>query len=70
MSAVTLKSVKDSITGFNSDMSERGDQKIDGGDNNLSPIIQTLNVIPQKVIQVDKPAGYYKNKEKTKIFIY
>ena len=51
-------------------MSERGGQKTDGGDNNLFPVVQTLNVIPQKVIQVDKPAGYYGNKEKTKTFIY
>ena len=34
------------------------------------PTIQTLNVVPQKVIQVDKPAGYYGDREKTKIFIY
>ena len=34
------------------------------------PTIQTLNVVPQKVIQVDKPTGYYKNREKIKIFIY
>ena len=30
----------------------------------------TLNVVPQKIIQVDKPAGYYGDTEKTKIFIY
>ena len=35
-----------------------------------APTIQILNVIPQKVIQVDKPTGYYKNKKKIKIFIY
>ena len=29
-----------------------------------------FNVVLQKVIQVDKPARYYKNKNKTKIFIY
>ena len=34
------------------------------------PTIQSLNVILQKVIQVDKPMGYYGNREKTKIFIY
>ena len=34
------------------------------------PTVQTLNVVPQKVIQVDKPTEYYKNREKTKIFIY
>ena len=34
------------------------------------PTIQTLNVILQKIIQVDKPTGYYKDREKTKIFIY
>ena len=34
------------------------------------PIIQTLNVVSQKVIQVNKPTGYYGDKEKTKIFIY
>ena len=36
----------------------------------LVPNIQILNVVPQKVIQVDKPIGYYGNKEKTKMFIY
>ena len=30
------------------------------------PIIQTLNMVSQKVIQVDKPTGYYKNKNKNK----
>ena len=34
------------------------------------PTIQTLNVISQKVIQVDKPIGYYGDQEKTKTFIY
>ena len=33
-------------------------------------ITQTLNVISQKVIQVNKPIGYYRNKEKINIFIY
>ena len=32
--------------------------------------IQILNVISQKVIQVDKPTGYYGDREKTKTFIY
>ena len=32
--------------------------------------IQTLNVLLQKVIQVDKPMGYYGDREKTKTFIY
>ena len=27
--------------------------------------IQTLNVVPQKVIQVNKPAGYYGDQDKT-----
>ena len=35
-----------------------------------APVTQTLNVVPQKVIQVDKPTGYYGDREKTKIFIY
>ena len=35
-----------------------------------APTIQILNMVPQKIIQVNKPAGYYKNREKTKIFIY
>ena len=39
-------------------------------DNRGTPFIQTLNVIPQKVIQIDKPTGYYRDKEKIKIFIY
>ena len=39
-------------------------------DGNGVPTIQTLNVVPQKVIQVNKPAGYYGNREKIKIFIY
>ena len=34
------------------------------------PTIQTLNVVPQKVIQVDKPAGYYEDQKKMKIFVY
>ena len=28
------------------------------------PTIQTLNVVPQKVIQIDKPTGYYGDKER------
>ena len=35
-----------------------------------NPVVQTFNVIPQKVIQVNKPTGYYNNRNKTKIFIY
>ena len=35
--------------------------------NGEAPTIQTLNMVLQKVIQVDKPTGYYRNKEKTKI---
>ena len=35
-----------------------------------NPVIQTLNIILQKVIQVNKPTRYYGDKEKTKIFIY
>ena len=35
-----------------------------------APTIQTLNMVPQKVIQVDKPMGYYGDREKTKTFIY
>ena len=38
--------------------------------NNRVPTIQTLNVIPQKVIQINKPTGYYGDREKTKMFIY
>ena len=34
------------------------------------PTIQTLNVVSQKVIQVDKLTGYYGDREKIKIFIY
>ena len=36
----------------------------------MVPITQTLNVILQKVIQVNKPAEYYEDKEKIKMFIY
>ena len=32
--------------------------------------IQIFNVVPQKVIQVDKPIGYYEDREKIKIYIY
>ena len=38
--------------------------------NNVTPTIQTLNMVPQKVIQVNKPTGYYRDREKIKIFIY
>ena len=36
----------------------------------LALIIKILNVVLQKIIQIDKPAGYYKDREKTKTFIY
>ena len=39
-------------------------------DNKVIPITQTLNVVLQKIIQVNKPTGYYKNKEKTKIVFF
>ena len=39
-------------------------------DNKTNPIIQTLNIILQKVIQVNKPTEYYENREKIKTFIY
>ena len=39
-------------------------------DNKGVPTIQILNVVPQKVIQVDKPTGYYWDRKKIKIFIY
>ena len=32
--------------------------------------IQTLNIVPQKVIQVNKPTEYYRDRKKTKMFIY
>ena len=35
-----------------------------------APTIQTLNVVPQKINQVNKPSKYYEDKEKTKTFIY
>ena len=38
--------------------------------NKVNLRIQTLNVIIQKVIQVNKPVGYYGDREKTKMFIY
>ena len=30
-----------------------------GGEGGEPPVVQTLNVVPQKVIQVDKPSKYY-----------
>ena len=39
-------------------------------DSNGILIIQTLNVVSQKIIQVDKPTEHYRNREKIKIFIY
>ena len=51
-------------------MADEGEAAPITTDSNIVPTIQTLNIIPQKVIQVDKPTGYYRNKEKTKIFIY
>ena len=36
----------------------------------VTPMVRTFNVILQKVIQVDKPTEYYKDREKMKIFIY
>ena len=32
--------------------------------------IQTLNMVPQKVILVNKPSKYYEDRKKIKIFIY
>ena len=51
-------------------MADQGNNATNGGDNDNTPIIQTFNVVPQKVISVDKPTGYYGDREKTKIFIY
>ena len=34
------------------------------------PTTQTLNMVSQKVIQVNKPRGYYRDRKKIKIFIY
>ena len=41
----------------------------EGEESNI-PIIQTLNVILQKVIQVNKLTRYYRDREKMKTFIY
>ena len=38
--------------------------------NNIVPTIQTLNMVSQKIIQVNKPTGYYGDREKTKTFTY
>ena len=51
-------------------MAELGNKRDDTGENKEPTVIQTFNIVLQKVIQVDKPAGYYNNREKTKIFIY
>ena len=51
-------------------MAEGGRPTSATGDKKVVPITQTFNVVPQKVIQVNKPAGYYENREKIKIFIY
>ena len=50
-------------------MANQGNQA-DNKDDDEVPTIQTFNVVPQKVIQVDKPVGYYGDREKTKTFIY
>ena len=44
--------------------------KNNGDEGGNIPTIQTLNMVPQKVIQVDKPSRYYGDKEKINIFIY
>ena len=36
----------------------------------VNPIVQTFNIILQKVIQVNKLARYYGDRDKIKIFIY
>ena len=51
-------------------MFERGGQTTNKKNSGVVPTIQTLNVVPQKVIQVNKPIGYYGDREKTKTFIY
>ena len=51
-------------------MADQGSRKNDAGNNKKPTVVQTFNVVPQKVIQVDKPAEYYNNREKIKIFIY
>ena len=39
------------------------------GKGNKTSTIQTLNMISQKVIQVNKPSRYYGDRKKIKIFI-
>ena len=57
------------MTGFDNDMV--GPESQGGAGKNEEPtVIQIFNVVPQKVIQVDKPAGYYGDRKKTKTFIY
>ena len=51
-------------------MSDRGGRATNNKNNGETPIVQTFNMVPQKVIQVDKPTGYYGDREKTKTFIY
>ena len=41
-----------------------------GDKDSESPVTLIINMVSQKVIQVNKPSAYYKNKEKIKIFIY
>ena len=51
-------------------MASSGNQGGNAGDNNKFTMVQTFNVVPQKIIQMDKPTRYYGNREKTKMFIY
>ena len=51
-------------------MAEGGRPTLVTENNKINPVTQTLNVISQKVIQVNKPAEYYRDKKRTKIFIY
>ena len=51
-------------------MADPGGRTAGKRDNEDTSIVRTFNMVPQKVIQVNKPAGYYKDREKTKIFIY
>ena len=42
-----------------------------GAEKDKNPtVVQIFNVVPQKIIQVNKPTGYYGDREKTKTFIY
>ena len=51
-------------------MAEKKNPAVIGIGNEGVPTIQTLNIVLKKVIQIDKPTGYYKNKEKIKISTY